>query len=88
MLISQMGSGFLRRLCPNVHVSGQKRSRFQGIYHPPAAAGEELPQPAYGASLHSVSSTLMYLVAMIKVSSALGKSYGERMMKEIWESKK
>ncbi len=32
--------------------------------------------------------TLMYLVAMIKASSRLGKSYGERMMREIWESKK
>lgn len=35
-----------------------------------------------------VLGTLMYLVAMIKASSRLGKSYGERMMREIWESKK
>ncbi len=35
-----------------------------------------------------VLGTLVYLVAMIRVSSALGKSYGERMMREVWESKK
>jgi hypothetical protein len=35
-----------------------------------------------------VLGTLMYLVAMIKISSTLGKGYGERMMREIWESKK
>ncbi len=32
--------------------------------------------------------SMVYLVAVIKVSTQMGKSYGERMMKEIWESKK
>ena len=35
-----------------------------------------------------VLGTFIYLVALIKVCSAFGKSYGERMMREIWESKK
>ncbi len=67
-----------------VAILSESHAREEGLFNEKRARRITVWTVAGGLVL----GTLMYLVAMIKVSSALGKSYGERMMKEIWESKK
>lgn len=42
----------------------------------------------WGVSAGLTLGVMAYMAAVIKVSAQMGKSYAERMMKEIWESKK
>lgn len=62
----------------------EQHAREEGLFNEKWARRITVWSVAGGLTL----GIFMYLLAMIKVSSLMGKSYGERMMKEIWESKK
>jgi len=67
-----------------VAILGESHARKEGVFNEKWMREITVWTVAGGLVL----GTFIYLVALIKVCSAFGKSYGERMMREIWESKK